>query len=48
MLYGDGIYKLKDTKYMVTGSSNVSTEVILKQSNYHIVLNPIIIILIDT
>jgi len=40
MLYGDGIYKLKDTKYEVTGSSNISTEVILKQSNYHIVIEP--------
>jgi replication factor C subunit 3/5 len=40
MLYGDGIYKLKDTKYEIVGSGNITTEVIIKQSNYHIVIEP--------
>lgn len=40
MLYGEGINKLKDTKYTVFGSGNIATEVILKQSNHHIVIEP--------
>lgn len=40
MIYDKQVHKLNDTLYMVTGSGNSSNEVIIKQSNYHIVIEP--------
>lgn len=40
MIYGKNINKLVDTEYNVTGSGNSNTQVIIKQSNYHIVIEP--------
>jgi replication factor C subunit 3/5 len=40
MLYDDDVEKLCDSVYKVTGSGNTSTDVVIKQSNYHIVIEP--------
>lgn len=40
MIYDDQVMKTNDTIYKVAGSGNNSTEVIIKQSNYHIVIEP--------
>jgi replication factor C subunit 3/5 len=40
MLYDKSVHNLKDTEYTVTGSGNSTTHVIIKQSNYHIIIEP--------
>ena len=40
MIYGDEVNKINDSVYKVSGSGNSSTDVIIKQSNYHIVIEP--------
>lgn len=40
MLYGDEINNITDSKYRVSGSGNTISEVIIKQSNYHIIIEP--------
>lgn len=40
MLYDSQVHTLVDSIYKVTGSGNSSTEVVIKQSNYHIVIEP--------
>jgi replication factor C subunit 3/5 len=40
MLYDKEVLKTKDTTYTVIGSGNSPTEVAIKQSNYHIVIDP--------
>ena len=40
MIYDEHVHKLNDSIYMVTGSGNSTTEVAIKQSNYHIVIEP--------
>jgi replication factor C subunit 3/5 len=40
MLFDESVHKLRDTTYKVTGSGNKSTEEVIKQSNYHIVIEP--------
>lgn len=40
LLYDEQVHKLTDSTYMVTGSGNSTTEVIIKQSNYHIIIEP--------
>ena len=39
-IYDKDINKLIDSTYIVTGSGNVASDVITKQSNYHIVIEP--------
>ena len=40
MLYDDRVNKLCDSTYKVTGSGNSTTDVVIKQSDYHIVIEP--------
>jgi replication factor C subunit 3/5 len=40
MMYDKSINKLDDITYKVCGSGNKATEVIVKQSNYHIIIEP--------
>lgn len=40
LLYDKDVHKLNDSIYQVSGSSNSLTDVIIKQSNYHIVIEP--------
>lgn len=40
VVFDKSIYKLDDSKYSVTSSGNVETEVIVKQSDYHIIIEP--------
>lgn len=40
MLYDENVNKLVDADYNVTGSGNSSTQVTIKQSDYHIVIEP--------
>lgn len=40
MLYDKQVNKVNDTIYMVTGSGNSKNEVTIKQSNYHIIIEP--------
>lgn len=40
MLYGKDVHNINDTIYKVSGSGNVVTDVIIKQSNYHIEIEP--------
>jgi replication factor C subunit 3/5 len=40
MLYGEEVNKTNDSIYKVSGSGNSSTDVSIKQSNYHIVIEP--------
>ena len=40
MIYDKHVHKLGDSIYTVTGSGNSITEVTIKQSNYHIVIEP--------
>lgn len=40
LIYGNDVNKVKDTIYNVTGSGNNVTEVVIKQSNYHIIIEP--------
>lgn len=40
MLFDKDINNLEDSTYTVTGSGNKITEVVVKQSNYHIVIEP--------
>lgn len=40
MIYDKEINKLSDTIYNITGSGNAVTEISIKQSNYHIVIEP--------
>jgi replication factor C subunit 3/5 len=40
MLYDKDIYALNDSIYKVSGSGNSTTDVVIKQSNYHIVIEP--------
>lgn len=40
MLYDKDIYVLNDSIYKVSGSGNSTTDVVIKQSNYHIVIEP--------
>jgi replication factor C subunit 3/5 len=39
-LYDEGVLKTEDSKYIVIGSGNKTNEVFVKQSNYHIVIEP--------
>lgn len=40
MLYDSDVHKLVDSTYVVTGSGNNTKDVIIKQSNYHIIIEP--------
>lgn len=40
MLYDSEVNKLCDSVYKVTGSGNSTTDVVIKQSNYHIIIEP--------
>lgn len=40
MVFDDSIYRMTDTKYNVKSSGNSDTEVIIKQSDHHIVIEP--------
>lgn len=40
MLFDDSVHKLKDVSYDVVGSGNKTTKEKVKQSNYHIVIEP--------
>lgn len=40
MLYDKSIHNMSNSTYTVSGSGNNQTEVIIKQSNYHIVIEP--------
>lgn len=40
MLFDENVNKAKDTIYKVTGSGNKKTDEVVKQSNYHIVIDP--------
>lgn len=40
MVYDKSINKVVDSVYKVVGSSNTTTEVTIKQSNYHIIIEP--------
>jgi replication factor C subunit 3/5 len=40
MVYDKHVHNLSDTIYTVTGSGNITTQVTIKQSNYHIVIEP--------
>jgi replication factor C subunit 3/5 len=39
-LFDDSIYKLEDIEYTISGYGNNKTHVILKQSKYHIIIEP--------
>jgi len=40
MLYDKDVHNLNDSVYRVSGSGNSTTDVVIKQSNYHIVIEP--------
>jgi replication factor C subunit 3/5 len=40
MIFDKSIYKLDDSKYMVISSGNIENEVIVKQSDHHIIIEP--------
>ncbi|MCJ7636231.1 MAG: hypothetical protein MUO21_01940 [Nitrososphaeraceae archaeon] len=40
MIYDESVMKTNDSIYKVSGSGNNSTEVTIKQSNYHIIIEP--------
>lgn len=40
MLYDKNVHKVSDSLYKVSGSGNTTTDVMIKQSNYHIVIEP--------
>jgi len=40
MLYDSDVHVLNDSVYKVSGSGNTVTDVVIKQSNYHIVIEP--------
>lgn len=40
MIYNEQVHKLKDTVYNISGSGSSTSEEIIKQSNYHIVVEP--------
>ena len=40
MLYDKDVHILNDSVYRVSGSGNSTTDVVIKQSNYHIVIEP--------
>lgn len=40
MVYDDQVHNLTDSVYTVSGSGNTTQEIVIKQSNYHIVIEP--------
>jgi replication factor C subunit 3/5 len=40
MIFDDSIYKLNNSKYIVISSGNIENEVIVKQSDHHIIIEP--------
>jgi replication factor C subunit 3/5 len=40
MIYDKSIHKVNNTKYTITGSSGSKSEILIKQSNYHIIIEP--------
>lgn len=40
MIFDNSIYNLDDSKYMVISSGNIENEVIVKQSDHHIIIEP--------
>ena len=40
MLYDKSVHDIVDSIYKVAGSGNTITEVVIKQSNYHIIIEP--------
>lgn len=40
MVFGKSIYKLDNSKYMVTSSGNIENEIFVKQSDHHIIIEP--------
>lgn len=40
MIYNEEIYDLKEVTYSITGSGNSTTQLVVLQSNYHIVIDP--------
>lgn len=40
MIFDESIYKMNDTKYTAVGSSGSGTEINIKQSNFHILIQP--------
>ena len=40
LLYGKDVHKLNDSVYPVSGGGYTTTDVVIKQSNYHIIIEP--------
>jgi len=40
LIYDDSIYNMTDSKYTVKSGNNVETDVIIKQSDHHIIIEP--------
>lgn len=40
LIYDETVNKTNDSVYKVSGSGNTTTEVVIKQSNYHIIIEP--------
>ena len=40
MVYDNSIYNLNDIKYDISSSNNTNDEVLIKQSDHHIVIEP--------
>jgi replication factor C subunit 3/5 len=40
MIFDDSIYKLDDSKYTIMSSGNNESEVVIKQSDHHIIIEP--------
>ena len=40
MIFDKSIYKMDDSKYTVISSGNIENEVIVKQSDHHIIIEP--------
>jgi replication factor C subunit 3/5 len=41
MLYGDGVNNIEENMYIVSGSGNKVKEVLVKQSDFHIMIEPV-------
>ena len=39
-IYGAGVNDIKDVDYMISGYSNIKTKITIKQSKYHIIIEP--------
>ena len=39
-IFGPGVNDIKDVEYMISGYSNIKTKITIKQSKYHIIIEP--------